>query len=639
MAKKINKKFVISQSILFIFIVGFITVFKSIFGEVNTLVGVTTITAILMFLRVDLTISPIKNTIKLLVFNVVPGLAAYLALLNPWIGIPINIVVIFIIGYNLYFSLKDSLYLPFTLQYVFMIATPVTSSELPMRLVSLLVAPIAIMLFQVSVNKNRITKKGNKILADVCDDLIEKINNIEEKVDYTEINNRIKSSINEFRKIVYDNRRDDFYLTEEGTIKVNLSVALEKLSVLLERHTNNEDEKKIILYLNKVLKEVKEALIENRDVDILNDSVIKELNENIIDKQSVVLHILNSIELIDSCFRELKKLGKENYNKVKGGQLPEKYRKLKIFKRDFSDKSVKFSYAVKSSIGISIAIFIADYFNISEGKWIYFTTWSLIIPIYELSKKKTKDRFFATVIGSISVVILFSIFKDSTIRGLILILSGYIRLYNDEYRYATIFNTISAIGAAALMGGQTVLSIKRIIFVILGSIIAMLVNKFILSVKIKEANEELQNMYINTIKDMLKEVYLTLTERKVTNEMKNLLLVTSMIEEKIAENNKALLTEIQEKSLRLERLLVINIFELQEIINKSKISEKDLLYIIKDLKLLLHFNKKNNMMLTIEKIDNHIENADNIYDKLILINIKEIFIELDYLSEHMKKTI
>lgn len=121
--------------------------------------------------------------------------------------------------------------------------------------------------------------------------------------------------------------------------------------------------------------------------------------------------------------------------------------------------------------------------------------------------------------------------------------------------------------------------------------------------------------------------------------MKNLLLVTSMIEEKIAENNKALLTEIQEKSLRLERLLVINIFELQEIINKSKISEKDLLYIIKDLKLLLHFNKKNNMMLTIEKIDNHIENADNIYDKLILINIKEIFIELDYLSEHMKKTI
>ena len=114
--------------------------------------------------------------------------------------------------------------------------------------------------------------------------------------------------------------------------------------------------------------------------------------------------------MIDSCFRELKKLGKENYNKVKGGQLPEKYRKLKIFKRDFSDKSVKFSYAVKSSIGISIAIFIADFFNISEGKWIYFTTWSLIIPIYELSKKKTKDRFFATVIGSISVVILFSIF-------------------------------------------------------------------------------------------------------------------------------------------------------------------------------------------------------------------------------------
>ena len=127
--KVINKENIKKQTITFVFIIAFIMGFKSIFGDKNTLIGVTTITAMLMFANVDLTMSPLKNLMQLIALNIITGVGAYIALLNPWIGIPINFAIIFIINYRLYFNLKEPLYVPFTLQYAFIIAIGATSNE------------------------------------------------------------------------------------------------------------------------------------------------------------------------------------------------------------------------------------------------------------------------------------------------------------------------------------------------------------------------------------------------------------------------------------------------------------------------------------------------------------------------------
>ena len=89
--KRITKQFVISQTILYVFIVAFVIIFKTIFGDKNTLIGVTSITAMLMITKVNLTISPGKNLMKLLVINIGMGIFAYLANLNAWGAIPLNL--------------------------------------------------------------------------------------------------------------------------------------------------------------------------------------------------------------------------------------------------------------------------------------------------------------------------------------------------------------------------------------------------------------------------------------------------------------------------------------------------------------------------------------------------------------------
>ena len=83
------------------------------------------------------------------------------------------------------------------------------------------------------------------------------------------------------------------------------------------------------------------------------------------------LRILNTINRLKLALEELKLLGKENYNKIKSSNdIPEEYKMANIHKREFYTKSVKFFYAIRLSLGITISAFIADYFKFAEGRWI-----------------------------------------------------------------------------------------------------------------------------------------------------------------------------------------------------------------------------------------------------------------------------
>ena len=73
------KNNIISKTILFIAIMIFVVIFKSIFGEQNTPVGIATVITLLMLLGKDLTQNPIKNFLILAGINLALGISAFIA--------------------------------------------------------------------------------------------------------------------------------------------------------------------------------------------------------------------------------------------------------------------------------------------------------------------------------------------------------------------------------------------------------------------------------------------------------------------------------------------------------------------------------------------------------------------------------
>ena len=91
-----DKGSLVKKSAFFIAICLFVGMFSSIFGEENSLVGVTVVVLALMMFGKDLSVKPLWNLGGLLAIMLSMGLGSYASLLNPFLGVPINLVIVFL---------------------------------------------------------------------------------------------------------------------------------------------------------------------------------------------------------------------------------------------------------------------------------------------------------------------------------------------------------------------------------------------------------------------------------------------------------------------------------------------------------------------------------------------------------------
>lgn len=338
MDKASLKKNIISKTVLFLIIMILVVMFNLLFGEDNTLVGVTTVITILMLLGKDLTQNPVKNFLILLGINLALGISSFIAANNVWVGIIIDFSVLSLIGYYFSYAMTKGLILPYGLQYLFMLNSPVDGHIFVKRIYALIFGAIIIMISQFIVNakKNNVFKKENSIIG------------------------------------------------------------------------FNKDE-------------------------------------------------------IDSVYKEYALFGK----------------KVKIH-------TIRASYAIRVGLLTAITSFIALYFKLPEGRWMIYTIFSLTELYSENCKIRAWKRLQGTIIGSTVVIVAFMFIKNPALRGLIILIAGYLSSFASDYRDVMILATISAITPLAITNGSVYIALKRIMYVIIGTILALLANRFILRKSQKE---------------------------------------------------------------------------------------------------------------------------------------------------------
>lgn len=160
-------KKIIGNTLIFAIILIFVNVFSSIFGEANTLVGVTVIITMLVLMGKDLTKNPLKNFGLILILNIISGVGAHLASNNIYLGLLLTFLLLGGIGYFLSFTLEKSIIVPFGLQYLFMLYTPVYGKEYAYRIGGLAFGAILVMLLQFIIHKrsNKVEVKESEIIT------------------------------------------------------------------------------------------------------------------------------------------------------------------------------------------------------------------------------------------------------------------------------------------------------------------------------------------------------------------------------------------------------------------------------------------------------------------------------------------
>ncbi|MGL4740649.1 MAG: FUSC family protein [Sarcina sp.] len=500
-----SKNKVIGNTIDFIFILLVINLFVFLFGKENQIVGVAIVTSAYAFLQRDLTAAPLKNLLWLVTINVATGICSSLSTINPFLGVAINILIIFLLIYIFSSNFKASLVVPIGFQYLFMLYDPVYGKDLVVRLVSLVFGAFFIMGMQFVSNKTRVKKTLSKSLLKIIESFLVHLESEDNK------GTEIQSEINSIKKVMYESRKDKFFFSQNSKKLTNIVYLLEKLNIeIMNDKLNDNKDENLIQSLNLIRRGLKKQSVE--EIDVLK---------------------IDNICLVNIA-NELINLSKDsNNNEVIRGTIPEYLTSKKIFMDNLKGRTLKFSYAIRQTIMLSSAIFIVDILNLEEGRWAIYTMFSVMQPYYEVSKSRAKDRVIGTLIGAVIVVLCFVIIKDSMLRGMIVLGAGYLNPFATSYTNLMMAVTVSVLAKMGLEGGLLFFISERILFVVAGALIALLASKYILKFNLEDGANEIKENYKKIIQKMSFEI-----NGKISEEgLNSLYLMVGFLEDKIKSIN------------------------------------------------------------------------------------------------------
>ncbi len=149
------------------------------------------------------------------------------------------------------------------------------------------------------------------------------------------------------------------------------------------------------------------------------------------------------------------------------------YKQLTSIQKD----TLQYNFALRMAVGVALAMFVGDYFSLEKSMWISVTAMSLTQPHLHQTKERIKYRVFGTVLGSVFFVVLFKLLVPESINTYALLFLSYIYTFIKEYKVQIVFVTINSLGAAMILYDMYVSVPMRISFILVGAIIAFIVNK------------------------------------------------------------------------------------------------------------------------------------------------------------------
>ncbi|MGL5417533.1 MAG: FUSC family protein [Clostridium sp.] len=621
--KKLNGKIIFSKFIsgTFVFLLAtvFAVVFKVLFGDNNTYVGVTSYIAMLMYLGRDLTTNIIGNTMKFILINLCMGLVVFIGGYNLWLAIPLNLILMLVVGYFTCNELRTPTYVPFMLQFVLLVSFPVPHNQEGMRLLALVFGAITIMIPQLLLNRNRVKKNSVKIFININNLIKQKTLLIEKGEDVGAVDEQINGMFRSLKYLIFDSREKNFYISKEGEASLSLVTALEKLNITIS-HPDVVNEN-ITEFISKYFDELNELLEEKISVDEFEKKTeifIKDNATCLLEGKK--LQVINSLILINAALLDEKK---HTINLKKDINITRERLKVSRKLARETRNPLGFSYAVRVAIGMTLTCFLTQYFHLEEGTWMMFTIFSLVNPIYETTKYKTKDRMISTLLGAVVVIVLLSIFKTGTERTIVLMVVGYIMCYTKQYKYNIFLATICIITLATGTGNVYDFAFQRIAFVIIGMIIAIILNTFVLRCDLNSLNSRLKKKYERTIYGMLECIYNMAKDgetRKIG--IQNLFLVCAAIDKAMRDNYGVAAVQFKEEIKLNSYILVSDIYILYTELEKYIDHEDYRKFVMNSLEKMKTLE---NSTEAIDEFRKNVQTGESIEIKLAYANILEMF--------------
>ena len=630
-----NKKVFMANNIIFIISVIFVYMSIVYLGRDNLMVGITGIFLLIAIINKDFSRNPLRAIFKISFLTAFIAFIPYLVNLNIYSGLIINFLAVFTIIYVVVYTLNKTIYFPFLFGYILLLTTNIGGRDLCKRIIALVIIGIVAVIFQIVFSKITFKKnEKNKMLIEIIETFLKNINDL--KVGNFNFKNKekLKELSTYWSRDILEKRNNSFYLKDNENIKLNLIAAIEKLDRVLEEISqmleNNKEYIKFIEDLGVCLENLK--LFLQTETRVVNLSLsIKKLNndyESIKIKDIKIYEAIEALNIIDGLTSELLEIGKKDYIEIKFGMKEIKEIKNLLW-ADFNKNSVRFIFAFRTAILISVSYFVIECLHLELGKWMMFTIASVSQPYNDTVWGRAKGRILGTLVGVIIYLPLSYIVTSVEYRIIIIAIAVYFMISFKKYSYSMSMLTVLFLGVVTInIPNIFSFAEDRVLFVALGVVIVLLGNRFILPYSLKKETIILIDKYYNCCTEILDKTLLLYKKSGVREEIRNLIIIAKGIENKILLNNTDIDSDTIREFRNESRRLLNNI---NSVLNRVE-------YIDRELKSS-GYERMNNIALMREEMENKLE-EENLYyildryikpvkkvsEKLIYIDVYEMII-------------
>ena len=489
---------------IFVFFIAMISIFSFlIFGKENLLIGIGSISIAITMIGQNYKSNKIQTFITLSVIQLILGLGAYISGYSSIIATFVSLSISFSIYYIFSNETKASKSSAFMTLYVLLLYSPITIEQLPKRLIALIFSSLVIMCLYFILSRYNFKKITNSQIINTIDLINKQLDLIKEGQVIEEFNKNASILLKNIELNIYDSIEKNKKLSIEVYKKEVVVLLLKKINTSLNYIKESEIDETLFKNLKFVLDDIKLYILEKISDNELKERFIKYDSNYDIKSLNSDLKTYNYYNLRLA----IKELYKQLDNEFIIQNLREKISlrlqlktDIDILKNNFSMSSLRFNIAVKASILIATSIFIVNYFNIYEGKWIVLTLSILLLPYAEQSSKKALDRVIGTVIGAIIFGLIYKFIDGNIILiTIVFLISLYMNISVRKYDIRCIFITINAIMAVKMIYPSSVvfkLIEYRIVLILIAALLTWIIVNLIFPYKIKNDIANIIKHYI-----------------------------------------------------------------------------------------------------------------------------------------------
>lgn len=614
-------------------------------GVDNAIVGFMIVHGATLMFDKDLTANPLRNIIKFFITYIFIGIFSFLASQNPFLGLFINLVVIFFIAYAFFYDLKTSIWSPFILTYLILLVNPVTTIyDFPKRLIALSMGSLILIISQFIINRHRARN-------DLRTNLIGLVNEISIKIDIL-VNNKhlpynyvnVEKYIDKILNIINERRDNIFYLGKLDNIRLNFALYIEKLNYSLDELCHDTKDDLYIVFLLDL------AIILNNMVKTIDSkdsykTLINELNEFSSKYEKLLSYNYSAYEIIqDMSMLKFALVNFANEQKDEKTDIINYFEisKLLIFKDiltlNFNFKSLRFTYAFRLSLLVSSSYFVISYLNLPHGKWLVVALFAVLQPCIESSNKSIVSRFKGTICGIALFTIIYLSFTTIPTKTVVLALIYYIYLFVKNPDLKIAFITAMALGLFSMLGHTFYeAAFFRFTYITIGVIIGYFATKYIFPFSTKDAIKNFSKSYYDLSKEMLTFGFDNKINETLLKELNNKLLLGKLYEDKLLLNNSENNIQYVKDYAYNQRILMNNIYFLFYSLYKKPISANSLSKFKNEINgiyesyniVSIDYNEETLLKEIKNNIKNSFKDIQSYDGKLISINLYRIILRLE----------